>query len=351
MSLSKEGLFNQGCQERRQGHYNEACRLFKESAALGYGRAHWELAKAYENGGLGLSMNGQEAVLHARKGAQCGYVACEVLLVVLDRSCKASLIHENKLAEIRRCTLAHLLCIRHFERTFLQDIPQWQDNPTDPWLLYYFATIGRRNLRKREEVIHFVWAAARAGLADAQYDLDYFWGELRQATRSYNYVVEAAKQRHYNACLKICLHPETFRPSSLLFFESLDEFGRPKSRHLHRMLMRIVDERHPYPNDGVLSVVENLFALYQKNTVLSTDWWRETVVRVGGHPKGQLNVTCKLISQLCREACKQAVVTWILVCPVKQKDIVRYIGKMLLAEPWLWWDDQFIEPLIKAKIQ
>lgn len=350
MSLSKEGLYNQGCQERRQGQYNQACRLFKESAALGYGRAHWELAKAYEYGGLGLSMNREEAICHAREGAQCGYMACEVLLTFLDDEHRMGLLID-KAEEIRKCTLAHLLFISRFTHPLLQDKPQWQDNPTDPWLLYYFAVTRRRYFRKRGEEIPFLQAAAKAGLAEAQCALHQFGGDSEDLAESTDYTVEAAKQRHCNACQKMCLYPEYFRPSPALFFESLGEFGRPETGHIQRLIMEMVDEKPSDPDEEVLAALENLFALYQKNTVLSTEWWRETVVRVGGHPKGQLHATCKMISQLCREACKKAVVTWILVCPVKQKDIIRYIGKMLLAEPWLWWDDHFIEPLIKAKIQ
>lgn len=349
MSLSKEGLYNQGCQERRQGRYNQACRLFKESAALGYGRAHWELAKAYEKGGLGLSMNREEATHHAREGAQCGYVACEVLLTFVDDEHRMGLLID-KVEEIRKCTLAHLLFINRSTHPLLQDKPQWQDNPTDPWLLYYFAIMGRRHFRKRGEEIPFLWAAAKAGLAEAQYALHQFGGDSEDLAGSTNCVIEAANQRHCSACQKMCMYPQAFRPSPVLFFESLDEFGRPEIGYVQRIIMGMVDQKRPHPNDGILAVVENLFSI-RNSTAFPIEWWRETVVRVGGHPKGQLHVTCKLISQLCREACKKAVVTWILVCPVRQKDIIRYIGEMLLAEPWLWWDDQFIEPLIKAKIQ
>lgn len=303
-------IYEQGCILRAQRQYKEAYDCFEKASSLGLGRACWELCMVYHDGGLCKTKHARLLEKYMEMGIKNGYLPCRVWWHKVGRNREDI---TNILDDIRKCYLSKLIhLIPHLNRRLLHPGSISRPTGTDPWCYYFYAKHDCNE--PADYILYCIEYAVKAGLACAQHDYQSLVHGKSLSEKGEHLLKEAALQLHRSACSCMCLSANVFRlsPAEYVYYLQGDV----------TLVRELVSTKDGLPNDE--------------------DWWREAVVRAGKVPIITWNEhtgLCKQMYETCSEACLKAVVTWILSSPFNSKDVTRYIGEILLRNPWWWWKE------------
>lgn len=305
-------IYEQGCILRAQRQYKEAYDCFEKASSLGLGRACWELGMVYYDGGLYKTKHVRLLEKYMEMGIKNGYLPCRVWWHRAN-----SIVEQNDIAnildDIRKCYLSNLIfLIPALGRRLHHPGSISRPTGTDPWLYYFYANHACNE--SQDYILYCMEYAVKAGLACAQYEYQTLLGTGMLSKKGEHLWKEAALQLHQMACSTMCLNAAVFclSPAEYVHYLQGDV----------TLVRELVGTKDGLPNDE--------------------DWWRESVVRAGKIPLIVWNEhtgLCKQMYETCSEACLKAVVTWILCSPFNSKDVTRYIGEILLRNPWWWWKE------------
>lgn len=317
-------LYNRACVARERKQYTLARDLFIQAAKAGSGAANWELSHAYGASGGGLCViesHHKQQMMFFENGAKLGHFACAVQLhcICIEPAYPLPDGYVND-------TLALLWLLldqkgrdeRQRRKQFINELFDKGLCTEDPWVEYCIAKLHLllNKPHGRRESLPWLQRAADKGLAPAQWlyvnvTFDFPPEFEKHGAR---FALEASNQHVYAACAGV-VKSLTGNPTPAEYVNALCVVARKRDNHAYFVLIES-------------------FAMDEN----ATDWWRETIVRYGTSEQSSKSQVCASAASRCTRACKDAVYMMCLCLKhTLSKDVLVYIGRMLLREPWLWW--------------
>lgn len=336
-------IYKQACRARERKQYERSRDLMHLAAEAGVGAAHWELYHAYKYPGS-LCVNavdGGRSMEHLEKGARLGHKACAVQMHISmvqpvyplpEGVGNDALAFFWLLGDIRKGAAARAQYSGVVMGLFTKD-----PDTEDPWVAYAVAMLLAKFTRPRclEQALKWVRVAAEKGLAQAQWMYLNFALDVANpdALLCNQFALEASNQRMRCACanlVKLFMGP----PTPAEYVHALVVCGRSETA------FDFIPAEVPKDFDEYLARLGSQSSAV-KEFGIPEEWWHEGVVRYGLSEHGSRSPQCALAAKQCVDACKRAVYEMCLCLRgMVTKDVLRYIGELLLREPWLWWRNE-----------
>lgn len=278
---------------------------------------------------------------HLEKGARLGHMACAVQMHISMVQPEYPLpvgVGNDALAffwllgDIRKGAAA-----RAQYSDFLVGLFTKEPDTEDPWVAYAVACLLSKFTRPRclGQALKWARVAAAKGLAQAQW-MYLNWGldmSHVDVVLCNQFALEASNQWMRCACSHII---KTFMgpPTPVEYVNALVVCRRADSPFSGTVAEVPVDFNEYLARLGPHSTAVKDFGI-------PDEWWHECVVRYGLSAYGSQSPQCALAARQCVDACKRAVYEMYLCLQgLLTKDVLRYIGELLLREPWLWWRNE-----------